>query len=255
MPAAAEHAARVYRDPEELAGFVADFLVEGLEAGDPALVVAVPDHRARISGALARRGWDRRRLGRTGLVTMVDADAGLEAVTDGDGVSVEIFKSLVRGLLDRVAIPGHRTRVFGELVHVLVERGRPDHAALLEELWNEVASERDFSLLCGYGLDVFDRETQVGTLADVCRSHEHVDPAEDPVRFGRAVDRALEEVLGPGEAGKVYLLVGEQIRRERVPVAQLALMWVSENMPALAGRILAAARANYLANAVSSSRA
>jgi len=57
---------------------------------------------------------------------------------------------------------------------------------------------------------------------------------------------ALEEVLGASEAGKVYALVGEQIRRGRVPSPQLALMWVSANMPALADRILASARKRYV---------
>jgi hypothetical protein len=48
------------------------------------------------------------------------------------------------------------------------------------------------------------------------------------------------------EAGKVYALVGDQIRRGRVPSPQLVLMSVSANMPALADRILASARTRYV---------
>jgi hypothetical protein len=54
-------------------------------------------------------------------------------------------------------------------------------------------------------------------------------------------------VLGTAAAGKVYLVVAEQIRQERVPAPQLVLMWVSANMPALADRILASARTRYRA--------
>jgi hypothetical protein len=114
-------------------------------------------------------------------------------------------------------------------------------------LWNDLARRRDFSLLCGYGLDVFDREAQAGTLPHVCRTHSHVLPVADPARLQRAVDQALEEVLGAAEAGKVYVVVAQQIRADRVPTAQVLLMWISENMPTLAERVLASARARYLA--------
>jgi len=53
-------------------------------------------------------------------------------------------------------------------------------------------------------------------------------------------------VLGPADAGKVYVFIGEQAREGRVPTAQLALLWVSANLPALAERILASARRQYV---------
>jgi hypothetical protein len=241
------HAARVYSDVDELVASVSSYVSAGLAQGDPALVLATRDHLRLFRRALP--------LPEPGLLTFVDAEAALEAVMDGDRPSPERFTRLVRDLLDRTARPGRRTRVFGELVNLLCERGRPEAAAEIEQLWNELLRARDVSLLCGYRLDVFDRGAQVGTMRDVCRLHSQVSATDDPARFGRAVDGALEEVLGADEAGKVYVLIGEQIRQDRVPAAQLVLMSVSEHLPALAERILATARANYAANAVSSSRA
>jgi hypothetical protein len=120
----------------------------------------------------------------------------------------------------------------------------------LEELWNGLAQRRDFSLLCGYHLDVFDRRSQADTLPHVCRAHSHVLPVLDPARLQRAVDQALEEVLGAAEAGKVYVVVSQELRGDRVPMAQVLLMWISENMPALAERVLASARLRYAAEPV-----
>ena len=243
-----DHAARVYADDDELVAAVSSYVAGGLEQGEPALVLAEREHLRLIRAALPDA--------ESGLLTFVDAEAALDAVMDGEHPSPEKFRNLVGDLLDGVERPARRTRVFGELVNLLCERGQPEAAAELEQLWNALLrGRRGVSLLCGYRLDVFDRATQVGALRDVCRLHSHVTPTGDPQRFGRAVDGALEEVLGADEAGKVYLLVGEEIRRERVPVAQLVLLWVSEHLPALAERILATARANYRANAVSSSRA
>jgi len=135
--------------------------------------------------------------------------------------------------------------VFGEMVDLLAQRGQIDAALALEQLWNALASERDFSLLCGYELDVFDVATQVGALPEICGLHSHVRPTHDPLRLSRAVDLALEQVLGATQAGKVYVVIGDELRADRVPAPQLVMMWVSANMPHSAERILAAARARY----------
>ena len=56
------------------------------------------------------------------------------------------------------------------------------------------------------------------------------------------MDAALDEALG-NDAGKVYALTSAPRREPKVvPPAQLALMWVSAEMPAHAERILASAR-------------
>ena len=82
-------------------------------------------------------------------------------------------------------------------------------------------------------------------LPGICRTHSHVRPAADLERMQRAVDAAIDEELGD-RAGQLYAMVGDQIRQRRVPAAQLALMWVSANMPMVAERILASARTHYV---------
>jgi hypothetical protein len=238
MPSEDRHAVQIYRDEAELAAVVAAYLAEGFEAGEPALVVAAPAH---LESFAAESGWDNT------LVTAADADETLAAFMEPDGPSGARFEAAVGRLLDAIAArnPTRRIRVYGEMVDLLVQRGETRAAIQLEELWNDLARKRDFSLLCGYRLDVFDRATQVSPLPGVCRTHTHVRADADPARLTRAVDRALGDVLGADQAGKVYLMVGDAARRGRVPVAQLALMWVSANMPALADRVLSAARAYY----------
>lgn len=247
------HAVQVYADLDELAGSVAAYLSAGFENGEPAIVVATREHVARFAEKLAEAGWDERRVQADRLLVLTDADATLTEFMEGEWPSASAFESVIAALIDPVAerFPKKQIRVFGEMVDLLAERGQTEAAVQLEQLWNELARRRNFSLLCGYRLDVFDRATQTGLLPDLCAEHSHVLPAADPDRLSRAVDFALDEVLGPADAGKVYLLVGERIREARVPVAQLVLMWVSANMPGLADRILASARTHYLAAATS----
>jgi len=238
------HAAQVYADVGELAQSVSAYLATGFDLGEPAVVVATPEHLTRFMETLAEAGWDKARIDEAGLLAVADACDILAAIMDGgDTPSKESFEQQVGGLLD--LFPGRHVRAFGEMVDLLSREGRVDAAIALEELWNDFARRRDFSLLCGYRLNVFDRASQAGVLPAVCRLHSHFLPALDPARLTRAVDQALEEVLGSAEAGKVYVLVGQQLRSDRIPMAQVLLMWVSENMPTLAERVLASARVRY----------
>ena len=172
------------------------------------------------------------------------------AIMDSGRPSAHRFDAVVGGLIDQVVaqFPGRRIRAFGEMVDLLAERGNMAAAAALEDLWNRLARRRPFSLLCGYRVDVFDRGAQIAVLPEVCRAHSHVLPAEDPERLERAVDAALEETLG-SQAGQVYALIGQHLHRKHVPPAQLALMWVSSQMPQSAERILESAREHYRSTA------
>jgi DcmR-like sensory protein len=241
------HAVQVYGDVDDLVESVALYLGSGLAAGEPALLVASAEHRPLYLRRLDERGCDTRALIAAGLLRVEDAGEMLSAIMAEGRPSATAFEDVVGGCIDELAerFPGPAPRVFGEMVDILCARGEAAAAHSLEDLWNSLAHSRAFSLLCGYELDVFDPATQAGTLSAVCTTHSRVRAAADPARFALAVDQALEDVLGADGAGKVYVVVGEQDRDERTPTAQQVLMWVSANMPALAERILASARARY----------
>ena len=62
------------------------------------------------------------------------------------------------------------------MVDVLWRRGQSDAAIRLEVLWNDLAALYSFSLLCGYAIGTFYKETS--RIEDVCRQHTHVPGAE-----------------------------------------------------------------------------
>ena len=246
VPAA--HAAQIYVQDCELAESVAQYVAAGFELGEPAVLVATEEHAELIADRLTALGWDARRIEELGLLIVVDAETTLARFMDGPHPSAAAFERVIGGFLDELAprFPGRRVRAFGEMVNLLCERGRREAAMELEGLWNRLAQTRDFTLLCGYRVDLFDRAAQVETLPDVCRLHTYVEPTSDAERLSHAVDDALVGVLGTPGAGQVYSLIGTEMRERRVPAPQLALMWVSEHMPLSAERILASARTRYL---------
>jgi hypothetical protein len=247
-PAPAGHAVEVYSELDELAQSVAAFLAAGFELDEPALVVATPEHLSAFSGALAARGWDAQAVGDRATLVTADAESTLAAILDEGIPSETRFEAVVGTLVDSVIGQSSAGggRVFGEMVDLLSGRGETRAAVELELLWNHLRETRSISLLCAYRLDVFDGATQTGPLLDLCRTHSHVLPAHDARRFTNAVDLALVNVLGAATARDVYYIVGGRARERRVPVAQDALRWVAENLPAQAERVLAMARGQYV---------
>ena len=241
--APAAHGAQIYTESDELAESVAAYFAAGFEEGEPAILVATATHTNLVLERLAVAGWDAKRIDALGLLIRADTDATLEQIMDGPLPAEAAFERVIGGLLDE--FPETRVRIYGEMVDVLCQRGQQDAAVALEQLWNRLSRTRNFALLCGYRLDVFDRQAQVETLRGVCNLHTHVAPSADSDRLAHAVDDALVGVLGAQGAGQVYSLVGSEIRERRVPPPQLALLWVSENMPMNAERILSAARTRY----------
>jgi hypothetical protein len=245
-PGDAGHAVQVYAELDELAESVAAYLATGFAAGEPAVVIATPDHQETFVRFLAGAGWDAEVLSEAGLLLTLDAEETLALLFDDGTLSAAAFERVLGGLIDRTTerFPERRIRAFGEMVDLLTARGQPDTAAELEELWNALTKTRRFSLLCSYRLDVFDRGSQQ-LLPAVCSAHTHVRPAYDMARLDRAVHAALDEVLGVTNSRMVQEIVREDSQQHSAPISEQMLMWVSDRMPRHAERVLAAARANY----------
>ena len=241
------HGVEIYADDRDLVASVATFLAAGLERGEPAIVVATEEHVVAFRERLEDLGWSPDRIG--GRLVTRDARETLAAIMDGSTPSREKFTEVIGRLLRSAGGEGS-PRVFGEMVDLLSADGEADGAFALEGLWNELAETMAFRLLCGYRLDLFDVECQASLLPRVCETHSHVMPAHNYSRFARAVDAALRDALGPTEAARVYARVSRQSESgERVPLAQLILMWVTQNMPRRADQILSSARRSYAADA------
>ena len=83
---------------------------------------------------------------------------------------------IARACKDRLPCP---VRAYGEMVDVLWKRANAEGAIRLEMLWNRVATQAQFSLLCGYAVGNFYKEVATGpTFQTVCDQHNHVIPMD-----------------------------------------------------------------------------
>lgn len=176
MSAKHYHAVQFYKDDDSLTATVADFLAEGITTGQPGLVIATPSHTESISRGLTKRGIDVALLKTTGELQFFDAHTMLSSFMRDGSPDHALFRSNVGRTIRQLCgeRPPCPIRAYGEMVDVLWQDGNADGAIKLEILWNQLAAAFDFSLLCGYAVGHFYKETRDPRYQDVCEQHSHV---------------------------------------------------------------------------------
>jgi hypothetical protein len=173
------HAVQFYGDDAELFKTVGTFLSEGLVAGQPAIVIATAGHRLAIEKALESHLIDVAAAKRLGDLVMLDADETLATFMVDHSPVGSLFRRSLGSLIEQTLRGRERTpiRAFGEMVDVLWKQGKTEAAVRLEVLWNNLAETHVFSLLCGYSIGNFYKQTE--RYQQVCDLHSHVYPHEN----------------------------------------------------------------------------
>jgi hypothetical protein len=176
------HGVRFYETDDALARSAGGFLSEGLDAAEPALLVASPAHRIAILGELRRRGYDTDLLQHTRRLALADA-ASLLAQLSAPGAELDPvrFADVVGGSVDelRGGEVRQHIRVYGEMVDLLCQADRVGAALKLEVLWNDNLQRLNASLLCGYAAATFYVVPHIG---HICDQHTHILPTESLLR-------------------------------------------------------------------------
>ncbi|HYN06668.1 MAG TPA: ATP-binding protein [Vicinamibacterales bacterium] len=183
------HMVQFYETESFLCDAVGDFLHAGAEARQPLVVIATPSRWSGVSTRLRAKGADVDACREQGLLTVLDARDTLSTFMVDDMPDERRFQDHVGGVIEqqtRLSASGSG-RAYGEMVDLLWQDGNPDAAFRLEELWNDLASVHDLSLLCAYAMSNFHSERDQRRFLDICTQHARVSPA-DP--YGGAIDDA-----------------------------------------------------------------
>jgi signal transduction histidine kinase len=183
-----DHIVQFYEAEDALAENVARFVAAGLRAGEPAIIIATPEHRAAFCERFERDAIDASRL------VMLDARETLSLFMTDGMPDWERFGSVIGDAIRRARgdRPDQRVRAYGEMVDVLWRDGNRHAAIRLEEFWNDLGKEYSFSLLCAYVMASFYTSADTAPFDDVCRVHSHVIPGESFLRLTGANDRGHE---------------------------------------------------------------
>lgn len=172
-----EHLVEFYETDAFLVRTVTDFVAPALRNGGGAVVVATPEHRGAFSAAIRAAGVSLEEAVEAGRYLALDAADLLSAfMLDGSPDPVR-FRERVTPVLDRAGAGGREVRVYGEMVALLWAGGDVASTIALEDLWNDLASVRRFSLLCAYPMRAFD-DGASAEFKRICGQHTTVIPAE-----------------------------------------------------------------------------
>ena len=177
-----KHIVQFYQDDIFLIDAVSGFVGSALAAGDATVLIATAAHREGVEQVLRKRGLEIGQAARQGRFLALDATETLAKFMVNGLPDEERFKKVIGAQLAQAAasVVGERRRIaaFGEMVNILWATGNYEAALRLEQLWNQLAREHSFSLLCAYPIAGFNSAKHTDAFLKICAEHTAVFPSE-----------------------------------------------------------------------------
>ena len=148
------------------------YVSEGLARDETVVVAATAAHLTALDASLHELGWDPAAQRSNGRFVPLDAARTLSTFMVDGTPDPTAFARTIGGIFDRTR-EGSSIRVFGEMVALLWHEGNVAAALALEKLWNDLAAERSFTLLCGYPHAVLD-QASLANVGRVCEMHAEI---------------------------------------------------------------------------------
>lgn len=169
------HEVQFYDHDSYLIERLGRYVEEGWALGESVLLFTTPVHRealaVRLNGHQEHNQYK-----------VIDAADTLNQFMVNEWPDRQQFYDVMAQLIPETAPRGKgRIRIFGEMVALLWDRGQFDAALHLETLWNQLATQYSFSLLCAYPIRGFSNHNQTLVFQKICLSHSVVRPAENSI--------------------------------------------------------------------------
>lgn len=166
------HIVQFFRNDDEYLRAAGYFMREGLVAGETCVAVATDDHLRQLEEYLSAAGLSASALSAEYRYIPLQADQLLPTFFDArTGIDADRFHRQFNQLISQAAARGQPVRFFGEIVSLLAEQGRPMAAIELEELWNELSRQHNFTLFCSYKVSPFTENPRYRKLLHSIHSH------------------------------------------------------------------------------------
>jgi anti-sigma regulatory factor (Ser/Thr protein kinase) len=169
-----DHVVGFYEREADLVRAVAAFLAEALHDEGTAIVVATAEHRAALERALTAAGIATDALTQRGRYQCFDAAEMLATFMRDGHPDPGAFSAAIRPVIDDAARFGVPVRIFGEMVALLWDDGSVGAAIELESLWNDLGTERPFTLYCAYPTSILRTDDNLADAKHVCDRHSNI---------------------------------------------------------------------------------
>jgi|GEM_PF-1956353 len=177
-----QHGVQFYSQDKFLLEKLSSYIGSALRGGEAAIVVATEVHREGLNQWLTAQGVDIASLTEQGRLVALDARRTLDTFLSEGWPNESRFNEVVGGIIADALAKSTGTRpgikIFGEMVALLWAEEKTEAAIHLEQLWNKLARQYPFELLCAYPISNFHRKEDAELLLRVCNEHSSVTPAE-----------------------------------------------------------------------------
>lgn len=168
----AAHILQVFRSDAAFVTAVGRYVREGLDRNETCVGVVTPAHLRQLDEHLSAAGLNTAALLSEYRYIPLNAEQVLPTFFDArTGIDQERFHRQFNQLMSQAAAGGRPVRLFGEMVWLLVERGHGETALQLEELWNELSRQHNFSLFCSYKESAFTQDPRYRKILHGIHSH------------------------------------------------------------------------------------
>jgi MEDS: MEthanogen/methylotroph, DcmR Sensory domain len=174
-----DHAVLFYASDADLAGQAREHLLGAGDSGT-AIVIATPEHRRLIGECLAWAGVDVPGRSAAGALVTLDASQTMASFMVGGWPDAAAFWQTMSPVLKRALARPGPVRIIGEMVAMLWDDGQRAAAVDLEALWNELARQYSFALLCTYPASGIGTEEDGDELAQINAAHSAASGRFDP---------------------------------------------------------------------------
>jgi hypothetical protein len=172
------HSVQFYQHDEALINRLRSIVASGLQVGNSVLLVMTREHQSQLLQELRRWGIDVHAAEREGRFAIYDASETLSGFIVNGCPDPVRFAATLGPLVETHKIAArsahHGLTVFGEMVALLWKEGNQQGAMELEELWNNLLSNRTFHLHCAYPRSSFTAKGAKAEFESICRHHSHV---------------------------------------------------------------------------------
>jgi hypothetical protein len=178
-PRKRRHLVQFYEDSRFLTDRVSEFAAEGIRKGQGVIIIATSNHIEMIRSSLRTRGIDVHIALHNDQLTMLDAAKTLESLSSDGFPNGDLFRQTVGSLMRDRCSRFPSVRAYGEMVNLLWETRKLSATLELENLWNELAKDFEFTLLCGYKMSEFESTNCSKAFSAICGSHTNVIPSDE----------------------------------------------------------------------------
>ena len=221
------------------------YLLEGLKSGDGLVVIAGNDRNESIAAKLKELGADVERAAGDRQIVFADSRQMLDKFLVEGQPDWSLFLGSVGVLVNETksrAASG-RLRAYGEMVGVLWETGKYSAAIRLEHYWNELRDVTPCELFCAYPINIMDTGFRAPAVNALLCAHTHLLPGGSSEHLHKAINRAMDEILGTNvESVRALMQTNYRSRRPEMSPAESSIFWLRNNLPEHADQIIDRAR-------------